>query len=297
MARSKKLVKSSSYYITSVAITDLVIGILAMSFVVIRAFKYRNWDMEINQTVCCFLTTSMLVLLSSLILQLVTVSIDRYWAICYAVSYRNKNSNWDKVGVASCWLFGILVGLLLVYFNHDAECHLHSISGQSCLNYFNMLSFVIIGATIAIIFFYGCIYRSLKKQVTLKIIKITFSNNSVKMFQTTRCQLALSTDPLTNQKEVKVAKTMLLVIGSFILCWIPFAICVVIKTVGNDSNSSFAKVVETFCLCATHWNASIDPVIYAYRIKDIREAIKNTLRCATKKEDKNQMRSDSSMIS
>lgn len=165
MVRSKKLVKGKSY-ITSVAITDLIIGMLAMIFVVVRAFKYRNWNLDISHTVCCFLTTSMLVLLSSLILQLVTVSIDRYWAICHVVSYRNKNSVWDKVGIASCWLFGIVAGLLLVIFNHDQECHLYSISDQSRMNYFSMLAFVIIGATVAIIIFYGCIYRSVKKQVT-----------------------------------------------------------------------------------------------------------------------------------
>lgn len=174
MARSKKLVKGLSYYIISVAITDLVIGMLAMIFVVIRAYKYRNWNLEINQAACRFLTTSMLVLLSSLILQLVTVSIDRYWAICHAVSYRKKNSSFDKFGVASCWLFGILAGLLLVIFHHDQECRLHSISDQRRINYFNMLAFVIIGATIAILIIYGCIYRSLKKQVTLIIIQIPY---------------------------------------------------------------------------------------------------------------------------
>lgn len=104
-----------------------------------------------------------------------------------------------------------------------------------------------------------------------------------------RCQLAPSTVLSSNQKEVRVAKTMLMVIGTFILCWIPFATCVIMKTMGNDAIVRYEKVIETFCLCATHWNAAIDPVIYAYRIKDIRDAIKNTFRCAAKKEDTNQI--------
>lgn len=104
------------------------------------------------------------------------------------------------------------------------------------------------------------------------------------------CQLGSSTVLSPNQKEVRVAKTMLMIIGTFIVCWIPFATCVIIKTIGNGAIVRFEKVIETFCLCATHWNAAIDPVIYAYRIKDIRKAINRTLRCVAKKEVMNQMR-------
>lgn len=87
-----------------------------------------------------------------------------------------------------------------------------------------------------------------------------------------------------NPSEIRAAKTMLLVIGSFIICWIPLFINYLVKLTSKGDQVSHTveeksnyKFIEFFCYCAVHYNSAIDPIIYAYRIKDVQSAIKRTL--------------------
>lgn len=188
MLTSRRIFTKSRYYIISVAISDLLIGILSISFAVLRAIRIKNPSFHVGELICRFLTTSMLILLSSLILQLVTVSFDRYWAICHPISYRNKSNNCAKVGIVSCWLIGSCVGLLPFLTQNAAGCQFYEISKKMEINYFQTLTLVIVAAAVAIVLLYGCIYHGLRNQVTkhsfsIETFSLKFCDHSFRKFE------------------------------------------------------------------------------------------------------------------
>lgn len=87
---------------------------------------------------------------------------------------------------------------------------------------------------------------------------------------------------MTNN-EIRVAKTFALIIGTFILFWTPLTIVGVVVAYKRDShyfdNDESARIWFMFSASAAHLNSAIDPVIYAYRIKEVRVLVQRTFRC------------------
>lgn len=67
-------------------------------------------------------------------------------------------------------------------------------------------------------------------------------------------------------------KTILLVVVSFMICWLPMTIGYFIIAV--QENRDFHRKALSITVIITHLNSAIDPIIYAYRIKDVRNTLK-----------------------
>lgn len=85
---------------------------------------------------------------------------------------------------------------------------------------------------------------------------------------------------LPPKKEAKTAKTLSLIVLSFIICWLPMTISFFLFSALRDRE--FSEEILSFAIILSHCNSAIDPIIYAYRIKDVREALKNFLRCQSR---------------
>lgn len=91
----------------------------------------------------------------------------------------------------------------------------------------------------------------------------------------------------TNQLEIKAAKTMLLVIGTFIIFWIPLMINFSFKLIVNytsftsviENDEVLSHLVDFLCYSAIHLSPAMNPLIYAFRMKDVRDAVKKLFSC------------------
>jgi hypothetical protein len=98
---------------------------------------------------------------------LLAVSVDRFWAVCYPVTYHVKSTSSTKIIIIFCWIFGILFGFLPVFGwnsgHFDNKCDLRVIAD------FNYLLVVCVAiaftSTVIIIVLYALIYRAVLKQV------------------------------------------------------------------------------------------------------------------------------------
>lgn len=95
---------------------------------------------------------------------------------------------------------------------------------------------------------------------------------------------------------------MSLVVISYLICWMPITLNFIMvaftqnRRFFHDFNEKFGFVFHTLTLIATHLNTgnnclsiiaqyltsnytAIDPLIYAYRIKEVREGIKRLFHC------------------
>lgn len=65
-----------------------------------------------------------------------------------------------------------------------------------------------------------------------------------------------------------------------------------------ESPSTLTMLINTFCDCGVHFNSAVNPFIYAYRIKDVRDAVKKLFKFNSDKADSSSYEmKDSSNIS
>ncbi|XKL63363.1 hypothetical protein PGB90_005727 [Kerria lacca] len=86
--RERKLRRRTNYYIVSLAVADLLVGLIGIPCAILSSVGLPK-HLE-----TCLLSVSLLVVLCTIsIFSLVAVSVDRYWAILHPMSYsRNVNS-------------------------------------------------------------------------------------------------------------------------------------------------------------------------------------------------------------
>lgn len=80
------------------------------------------------------------------------------------------------------------------------------------------------------------------------------------------------------KREHKAARTLGIIMGAFILCWLPFFIWYLTVTLCEDA-CPMPPVVEPLLFWTGYFNSMLNPAIYAYFNKDFREAFKRTLEC------------------
>lgn len=79
------------------------------------------------------------------------------------------------------------------------------------------------------------------------------------------------------KREHKAAKTLGIIMGAFIACWLPFFIGYVTMTVCVPCNEKTPKVVVDILFWIGYFNSSLNPIIYAYFNREFREAFKETI--------------------
>lgn len=83
---------------------------------------------------------------------------------------------------------------------------------------------------------------------------------------------------LKMKREHKAARTLGIIMGAFILCWLPFFLFYVATSLCDTCE--YPDVVTVIMFWTGYFNSALNPIIYAYFNRDFRNAFKNTLACA-----------------
>lgn len=80
--------------------------------------------------------------------------------------------------------------------------------------------------------------------------------------------------------DVAIAKTFAIIFVCFAICWIPAQL--VLFIVGLTENINFfdvwyLKLVHVMAICLAHFNSAINPLVFAYRMENIRVIMKKVL--------------------
>lgn len=92
--RERRLRRRTNYYIISLAVADLLVGLIGIPCAVLASMGLPR-----HLHLCLFSVSLIIVLCTISILSLVAVSADRYWAILYPMAY-STNSN-TKIAVST----------------------------------------------------------------------------------------------------------------------------------------------------------------------------------------------------
>ncbi|PRD29897.1 UNVERIFIED_CONTAM: Adora1 [Trichonephila clavipes] len=168
----RRLRRVTNLYIISLATSDFLVGLVGVPSAVMARLGLPRHAFRI-----CLLMLSVLVLLCTVsILNLVAVTLDRYWAILHPFCYkRTMNRRAAAFVILGCWVLGTLVGLLPLFgWNNGPEEHGKCLFIPVMHYDFLVLIFfaTIVYPALLMAFCYGRIYAVVLKQVSDKIKKI-----------------------------------------------------------------------------------------------------------------------------
>ncbi|XP_041832655.1 trace amine-associated receptor 1-like [Melanotaenia boesemani] len=197
----KQLHTPSNYLIFSLAVVDLLVGIVvfpfSMSYPLSSCLYYRELLCKIRDSFDVVLSTTS-------IFTLCCISVDRYYAVCQPLTYRTKIS-FQVVSVMILMSWGvsifIAVGFVITELNQkkcEQNCYLDDVLETILAPVFSFYLPIII-----MLYIYLRIYLVAQRQA--RSIQIT-----------TKSGVTVSNG------ERKATRTLAIVMGVFLICWLPF---------------------------------------------------------------------------
>uniref|UniRef100_A0A3Q3NFJ7 Trace amine-associated receptor 1 n=1 Tax=Labrus bergylta TaxID=56723 RepID=A0A3Q3NFJ7_9LABR len=263
VAYFKQLHTPTNYLIFSLAVSDLLLGILVMFPGMIR-FIESCW--YFGNFFCKISLSSAVTLVTASILNLSFISVDRYYAVCQPLLYRRKISvNIVLIMILICWSISVLVGFGMIflklnilgveefYYNHvvcEGGCVMFQSKMSSTVS--SILSFYLPGIIML------CIY--------LKIFLV-----AQKQFQTIHNAGCVNSVKMSNTGQTKATKTLAIVMGVFLSFWTPFF---VFNFMDPFISHSPPPSLYGTLIWLGYFNSTVNPMIYAYFYSWFRKAFK-----------------------
>ncbi|XDV36988.1 hypothetical protein PO909_006689 [Leuciscus waleckii] len=278
--------KVTNFFVISLAVSDLLVAILVMPWKAVTEVA-GFWpfgafcDIWIAFDIMCSTAS---------ILNLCVISVDRYWAISSPFRYERKMTpRVAFVMISMAWTLSVLISFIPVQLKwHNAQpVSFPEVNGShralltencdSSLNRTYAISSSLISFYIPVaimIVTYTQIYRIAQKQIRrISALERAAENAKIRHSE--------SSFKLSFKRETKVLKTLSVIMGFFVCCWLPFFIlnCIV----------PFCKSTSTGLPCISPttfdvfvwfgWaNSSLNPIIYAFNA-DFRRAFAILLGC------------------
>lgn len=309
--------KVTNIFIVSLALSDLLVAVLVMPWkAVAEVAGFWPFGGFCKTWLACDIMCS-----TASILNLCVISVDRYWAISSPFRYeRSMNKKVASVMIGVTWTVSVVISFLPVQLDwHRAEISdpavedlaFHGVDGScdSSLSRTYAISSSLISFYIPVaimIVTYTRIYRIARMQIRM----ISSLERAAEHAQSCRSDasvhhLCAETGANSNQspdsqnsypehgelkvsfrKETKVLKTLSIIMGVFVCCWLPFFVlnCALPFCPGPEAPSAqrgtYCVSEKTFDIFVwIGWsNSSLNPVIYAFNA-DFRDAFLRLLQC------------------
>ncbi|XP_073673248.1 trace amine-associated receptor 4-like [Garra rufa] len=259
----KQLQSPTHLIVRSLAASDCLLGSLVMPYSMVRSVE-GCWYLG---DIMCKVNSSLdMTFCSSSILHLILISVDRYWAICDPLRYRIRvTNNTVTVFTTLIWLFSFLYNFSIV-FSGVNKMGLESFIMQvycvgSCVLFFNKQWGII--CPILTFFLPGMIMSSLY----LKIFHVAQKHAKVMSERVTGGMKSQS----SAHRERKAAKTLAIVMGVFLFCWLPIFIAALIDSILNFVTPG---VVFDALVWFGYLNSTCNPLIYGFFYPCFQKAFK-----------------------
>ncbi|NXF73608.1 DRD1 protein, partial [Sclerurus mexicanus] len=295
--------KVTNFFVISLAVSDLLVAVLVMPWKAVAEIA-GFWPFG---SFCNIWVAFDIMCSTASILNLCVISVDRYWAISSPFRYERKMTPKAAfIMISVAWTLSVLISFIPVQLNWhkatttsflDLNASLQGVSMDNCdssLNRMYAISSSLISFYIPVaimIVTYTRIYRIAQKQIR-RISALERAAVHAKNCQNTSgnrssmdCQQPESNFKMSFKRETKVLKTLSVIMGVFVCCWLPFFVLNCMIPFCEPTQPS--KGAEAFCINSTTFdvfiwfgwaNSSLNPIIYAFNA-DFRKAFSTLLGC------------------
>ncbi|XP_063297827.1 trace amine-associated receptor 4-like [Pelobates fuscus] len=252
----KQLHSPTNFLILSLAITDFLLGLVIMPYSMVRSATscWYFGDLFCKLHSCLdmtFCTTS--------ILHLFFISVDRYYAVCQPLHYYSKITNrMIEVYLFVSWSVPFLYSVSLIVSNVHMEGLNHFVESHTCIG----SCFLILNKLWATVSSSFCFFvpGAMMIGIYIHIFSVAQKQARMLVLHNHPHYLGTNTNKASLKVESKAAKTLSLVMGAFLLCWLPFSIVTVV-----DPYLDFTTSDDLYnaVLWLGYFNSSLNPIIYA----------------------------------
>uniref|UniRef100_A0A8C6S6A9 G-protein coupled receptors family 1 profile domain-containing protein n=1 Tax=Neogobius melanostomus TaxID=47308 RepID=A0A8C6S6A9_9GOBI len=247
----KQLHIPTNYLILSLAVADLLVGVVifpySMTHTLTSCLYQENVFCKIRDCIDAILCTSS-------ILNLCCISVDRYYAICHPLTYKMTITvRVAGVMIFVTWSVSVMIGIGIILGGYSQGTCEETCSVNVVLS--NVTGPVFSFFMPALIML--CIY--------IKIFVVA---------QKQRNSIQISISSTVSKTERKATKTLAIVMGVFLLCMMPYFLCIVFQPLASET-PPFSLIEALNWLTLS--NSMLNPFIYGFFYSWFRSACKMIL--------------------
>ena len=239
----------SKLLLRSLAITDLLVGIIVepLNVAYLMSVKSKRWDICYNVNVALFIASHILCSVSLLVLT--AISVDRLLALWLGLRYRQVVTlRRAYIAVIVMWVLPIVATTSYIW------------NPQLLL----LLLYIHLSLCLSIIIF--------------SYMKIFFMLRHYQIQVTVAQEQPRQAIPLNIARYRKAVYSALWVQVTLFICYLPFGITQALTDLKSVRFSSSVYLAKTFSFTFVFLNSALNPLLYCWKIKEVRQAVKDAIR-------------------
>ena len=249
LGRNSGLHAPSRLLIRCLSSTDLSVGLISHPLAALHAIAILTENLVLFRftVVLSYVTSAILGGVS--LFTLAFISIDRLLALSLGIRYRQTVTIWRvRTFVIFSWVLNIANGSLSFVLANRFVFKIASVAS---------ISICVVISTIC----YINIYRILRLQQAR--VQTIFSQAQPN-----------ESSPLRRERYRKTVSSALWVYFTMLACYLPVGIVFGVKAITGET----LPVAEGFTVTLMLFNSSVNPALYCWRIKEVRQAVNETIR-------------------
>lgn len=263
--KNKKFHMPMYYLLGNLTLSDLLAGFTYMLNIVLSGSN----TLKLTPLLWFLREGGVFITLSASVFSLLAIAIERFFTMRNTKPYQLAKRNRMFALIAASWVLSLLLGAL-------------PIMGWNCLDRLEWCSTVLPLYAKSYIFFCVSVFLAVLLAIVLLYARIFHFVKS-----NTQNPSCVQRKPYghRSRKYMALLKTVTIVVGAFILCWMPLFVLLLMDFVCPVSTCPVLFKIDYF-LGVAMFNSFINPVIYTLTSRDIRRAIVKLLcRCCLMTKD------------
>ncbi|XP_041369302.1 dopamine receptor 1-like [Gigantopelta aegis] len=274
----RRLKRNTNFFIVSLAIADLLVAAFVMTFALVNDILGK-W--VLGAEFCKIWISSDIMCSTASILNLCVISLDRYIHIKDPLRYDNWMTRKKTVlFIAIVWILSALISFVPIHNGWHENSDGDTIASDECIFELNPI-YAVVSSTIS--FYIPCIVM-----LSIYCKLYLYARRHVEVIKRTHTADRFQSDGTKVSYRVsdhKAAVTLGIIMGVFLLCWVPFFI---INPIAAFCLTCIPPVVFKILTWLGYVNSCLNPIIYSIFNTEFRDAFRRIIfpKCLLEREKK-----------